>query len=428
MLLTAMSTARERLTLSYTHTDSDGKERLPGEFFERIRRLTQVDQPAQGDSFHTILPPAACWAEDEVRQTRAYYSKPISGSGESPPPPKLDLQAWLMNHPEFSPTALECLARNRFVFFLEKVLKINPDLTHEDELAAMDRGTIIHDILEKVYTTIARQSGYYATRNSGEWKLAQQGEIPLAVLKPEKSEELLALARQTAEEEFSLTERRSSRHLGHPAVWQIEKQKILKIIENFIQMDLDTAHLENRYPALFELKFDARHDLPVRLTRDGEEIQLKGKVDRIDLIFNSDGTLASMLVIDYKSPSRGVSIDTLEKEIALNLDCQLPLYTFVAQERFFGAHNTPELNAITAAVYHVQERDLTKMTNQFKKRRLTMHSPLVDSFLDTLFSNVRKLREGDLATEPLIAHFEEYSHICRTSAIDPKELMSSADD
>jgi len=29
----------------------------------------------------------------------------------------------------------------------------------------------------------------------------------------------------------------------------------------------------------------------------------------------------------------------------------------------------------------------------------------------------------DLATEPLIAGFEDYSHIFRTTAIDPKELL-----
>ena len=34
-----------------------------------------------------------------------------------------------------------------------------------------------------------------------------------------------------------------------------------------------------------------------------------------------------------------------------------------------------------------------------------------------------KLSNGDLATEPLIAGYEDYSHICRTTAIDPKELL-----
>jgi ATP-dependent helicase/DNAse subunit B len=421
LFLTAMSAARERLTLSYTRTAADGKERAPGEFFERMRGLTKTEKPVLGASFHTILPPELCRAEDEVRQTQAKFSpSPTRPHAHTPSPA---LQQWLENNPEFSATALESLARNRFVYFIEKVLSIRPDLTHEDDTAPMDRGVVIHDILEQVYTAIAKQSGWYATNISGVWKIAQSGEIPLAVFDPTKGSDLLALARNMAEEEFRKAERRPSRHLGHPSIWEAEKRKLLRVIENFIRMDIETAQTENRYPALFELKFDTKHDLPLTLKRGGEEVRLKGKIDRIDLIFSKDGELAQLLVVDYKSKSRGVPVSQLEKEIGLNLDCQIPLYTFAAQEKFFGAHNTPELNDKTLAVYHLQERNLEKMRKHFAGRRLSMNPELTEAFLEQLFSNVRKLRAGDLATEPLIAGYDDYSHICRTPAIDPKELL-----
>jgi ATP-dependent helicase/DNAse subunit B len=173
------------------------------------------------------------------------------------------------------------------------------------------------------------------------------------------------------------------------------------------------------------MKFDAKHDLPLTMKRGDEEIRLKGKIDRIDLIFDASGELAKLLVVDYKSRSRGVPVSQLEKEIGLNLDCQIPLYTFAAQEKFFGEHNTPELNEKTQAVYHLQERELKKMANHFEKKRLTMNPELTETFLEKLFSNVQKLRAGDLATDPLIAGYDDYSHICRTSAIDPKELLNS---
>jgi RecB family exonuclease len=472
LFLTAMSAARERLTLSYTRTGADGKERAPGEFFERMRSLTGIEKPVLGASFHTILPPELCRAEDEVRQTQAKHSPtPTLPHSHTP---STALQKWLVKNPEFSATALESLARNRFVFFLEKVLSIRPDRTHEDDTDPADRGNVIHDILEQVYTAIAKQSGLYATQSRasvplaflpGEtpaaendrdgrstliWKIAQSGEIPLAVFDPSKADDLLALARNIAEEEFKKAERRPSRHLGHPSIWDAEKRKLLQVIENFIRMDIETAQAESRYPALFEMKFDAKHDLPLTLRnshcragmaeslpaaagrsstvpalQDIQEIRLKGKIDRIDLIFDSNGELARLLVVDYKSKSRGVPVSQLEKEIGLNLDCQLPLYTFAAQQKFFGTHNTPELNEKTQAVYHLQERDLNEMTKHFTKKRLSMNPELTEAFLETLFSNVRKLRSGDLATEPLIAHFEDYSHICRTTAIDPKELLKS---
>jgi len=341
---------------------------------------------------------------------------------------------------------LESLARNRFVYFIEKVLSIRPDLTHEDDIAPMDRGVVIHDILEQIYTAIAKQSGLYATRINVDatpssrssqdenatrashlrWKISQKAEadsIPLAVFDPAKANDLLALARSIAEEEFRKAERRPSRHLGHPSIWEAEKRKLLQVIENFVRMDIETAQAENRYPALFEMKFDTKHDLPLTLKRGDEEVRLKGKIDRIDLIFNKDGELDRLLVVDYKSKSRGVPVSQLEKEIGMNLDCQIPLYTFAAQEKFFGEHNTPELNEKTLAVYHLQERNLEKMRKHFASRRLSMNPELTETFLEQLFSNVRKLRAGNLATEPLIAGYDDYSHICRTTAIDPKELL-----
>jgi RecB family exonuclease len=446
LFLTAMSAARERLTLSYTRTGADGKERAPSEFFERMRGLTGIEKPVLGASFHTILPPELCRAEDEVRQTRAKLSPAPTLRKSNAPSPAL--QQWLKNNPEFSATALESLARNRFVFFLEKVLSIRPDLTHEDDIAPMDRGNVIHDILEQIYTAIAKQSSLYATRINVDatpssrssqnenatrashlhWKISQKAEadsIPLAVFDPNKADELLALARNIAEEEFKKAERRPSRHLGHPAIWETEKRKLLQVIENFVLMDIETAQTENRYPALFEMKFDAKHDLPLTLKRGDEEVRLKGKIDRIDLIFNKDGELDRMLVIDYKSRSRGVAVSQLEKEIGLNLDCQIPLYTFAAQEKFFGTHNTPELNEKTLAVYHLQDRNLGKMQKHFSSRRLSMNPELTEAFLETLFSHVRKLRAGDLAAEPLIAGYDDYSHICRTTAIDPKEILKT---
>ena len=440
LFLTAMSTARERLTLSYTRTAADGKERVPGDFFERMRGLTGIENPTPGASFHTVLPPKFCRAEDEVRQTHAWLTKkPPSPASRTPPrrkPPPPErcpqgregqvastLQKWLVNNPEFSATALESLARNRFVFFLEKILSIRPDRTHEDDTDPMDRGNVIHEILEQIYTAVAKQSGLYAHRSSMGWKIAQSGEIPLAVFDPSKEDELLALARNIALAEFAKAERRPSRHLGHPAVWETEKRKLMQMIENFVLMDIETAQAENRYPGLFEMKFDAKHDLPLTLKRGEEDVQLKGKIDRIDLIFASNGELERLLVVDYKSRSRNDSMDNLGKKVALNLDCQIPLYTFAAQEKFFGDHNTPELNEKTQAVYHLQERDLKKMTNHFEKKRLTMNPALTEAFLEQLFSNVQKLRAGDIATEPLVAGYEDYSHICRTNAIDPKELL-----
>ena len=443
LFLTAMSTAQERLTLSYTHTGTDGKELAPGEFFERMRNLTGAEKPVLGESFHTVLPPELCRAEDEIRQTLANVAAASGPPGrcdrERPPAPVLSpdspayraLSIWLENNPEFSATALESLARNRYVFFLERVLGIFIDRTHEDDTDPADRGSLIHTLLEKIYTAAARQSGFFASPDASprHWKLTRTAgadSIPLAVFDPDQAEDLLAQARNLAVQEFEKAERNPSRHLGHPAVWETEKRKILQIIENFVRMDIGAARSENRYPARFEMKFGKQYALPVTLRHNGEQIPLKGKIDRIDLVFDHQGGLDRLLVVDYKGKSHNESADALKKQISLNLDCQLPLYTFAAQERFFGTHNTLELNQKTEAVYHLQERSLSSMKTHFynRNKRISMTPELTDAFLEELFCNVRKLRAGDLSAAQLIAGgFNDWSAVCRTVAIDPKELV-----
>lgn len=424
LFLTAIGTATERLTLSYTGTDSTGKEHSPGEFFERMLHLSGIPGPDYGESFCTVLPAAFCRAKDEIRQTAAALrrqpktDKPFPAENVQPL-----ISRWLEQNPELSATALESLARNRFVFFMEKILGINPDRTHEDETDAMDRGSLIHDILDKVYTAIAEQSGLYAKYTDNGWKLSQTGEIPLAVFDPDRKDLLLNLAYEISNKEFRRAEQQSNRHLGHPETWKNEQKKLLKIIQNFIQTDIDTALAENRYPALFELKFDLAHDLLVILTQDEETVQLKGKIDRIDLIFDNNNLLKELLVIDYKGKSRNDSLEILSRKIELNLDCQLPLYTFAAQQKFFDTHGSTEMNEQTKSVYHLQERNLDKMKTHLRRKQLQIDPQLTALFLKNLFINWQKLGSGDLSPKPLIEGFEDYSHICRTPARSERDLF-----
>jgi RecB family exonuclease len=425
LFLIAQGTARREMTLSYSQSDGSGKEQTPGEFFERIQAITKTANLTHGESFHSILPPDACRAEDEIRQTAAHLGRKPDTEPKSFPKEKVQelFEAWMNPSPEFSATSLESLARNRYLFFVEKVLKISPDRTREDDIDPMDRGSLVHSILEKTYAAVAEQSGLYAKKEADGWVLAQSGEIPLAAFDPNRSDDILSLARKIAEAEFTRTEARPDSRLGHHSVWENEKTKLLRIVENFIRCELESALAETRYPACFELPFGEQSGFPFLLEHNGQPIRLKGKIDRVDLIFDKEGKLEQLLVVDYKGTSKNASLETLEEQIKRNLDCQLALYTFAAQQYFFGAHNTPELNSKTAAVYHIQERDLNKMTSQFKKKRLSFSKELSAEFMQTLFANIQKLREGDLATEPLIAGYDDVSHICRTKAIDPKDLI-----
>jgi ATP-dependent helicase/DNAse subunit B len=63
-------------------------------------------------------------------------------------------------------------------------------------------------------------------------------------------------------------------------------------------------------------------------------ISVRGKVDRVDLIFQND-CLKAIVVIDYKGSSKSnLTSNKLAQEITAGLDCQLPIYGLSARQYF----------------------------------------------------------------------------------------------
>ena len=150
----------------------------------------------------------------------------------------------------------------------------------------------------------------------------------------------------------------------------------------------------------------------------------------MDLIFGEDRRLSHLLVIDYKGSSRGhKSLPVYAEEISENLNCQLPIYAFAAQEYFFGTHNEPAINALTSAVYHVQDRDLKKVMTQLARKRipLTLSAadglPISESFLARLAQNISRLADADFSVDPLDCTYCDFKHICR---VDVRALEGAA--
>jgi hypothetical protein len=301
----------------------------------------------------------------------------------------------------------------------------------------MDRGGLIHEILFEIYTALANGTAgvdaprYWAVNTDRGWvKRNEAGvdAIPLVTFPPEAGQQILDFADRTAK---ALIERAIAvgRMLGHPGVWAAEREKVLVMVRNFIQYDIDTCASENRFPALFELQFGTVRDeagaiSAVELERDGESIRLHGKIDRIDLIFAETGGLKKVRVLDYKGASRSRSkTEDYVDEIRRNLDCQLPIYAFAAQQYFFGECNTSAANTVTDAGYLFYQRDFKEIGKTLKKCLVPLDEPeLVDGFLDTLFENIRCLKAGDFAIDPLVKTYTDYQSVCRTGAVDRNEL------
>jgi hypothetical protein len=419
--------------------------------------------PMPGESFLPIIPLPLCRAKDEALQAAAVHGGATSSSSadraDTVPPVVIDhlvnmlkieaerevfldtpidervpsiycghipalkekVADWFERKKEMSPTALEALAQCRYVFLMERMFGIRDSRVADDTPDPMERGGLIHSILHEIYEAIARgHSGidaprYWAVKTSKGWKRRTEdgvGAIPLAVFLPEFGSDYEAFARK-------ITNRRmDSETLGHPGVWAAEREKILEMVLNFIRYDAETCAAENRHPALFELKFGEETAV------DLGPVKLHGIIDRVDLIFADTGELVKLRVLDYKGSSRARSkTEEYADDIIRNFDCQLPIYGFAAQQVFFDAFNTEELNAMTETGYLIYERDLPTLGKSVPKSRLPMdREGLIEGFLETLFRNVDYLKNGNFAVDPLIAGYTDYVSLCRTEAIDRSEV------
>jgi len=328
------------------------------------------------------------------------------------------VQAWFEAQDALSPTALEQLAYSRYLFFIKKILRIQDPKIADDAPNSMDRGGLIHQILAEIYQAFLEKTDRWAVLGASGWRLRCEGgkdAIPLVHFVNTQKERYLE---EVEKKSRAILASHQGPMFGAPRVWEVEQEKIVQIVKNFVLYDVEYCEKERRYPARFEMHFEKQTALDLGLVR------VKGVVDRLDLIFEETGQLAKIRVLDYKGRSRMRNHEEdYRNEIRLNLDCQLPLYAFAVQQYLFGEFNTEKLNALTEAGYLFFQREYSLLVRSLKKSLIALDEPnLIVPFLETLSKNIEALRRGDFSVDPLIASYNDYVSICRTLPTDLNEL------
>ncbi len=197
-----------------------------------------------------------------------------------------------------SPSALETWATCPYRYFLSRALRVNapPDAGDDGEISALDRGSLVHRILEEFV-----KSG------------------------PQSAERLIALA----DAQFALAEQ--SGITGYPLLWRLEKEKIREGLEQFAEKESDWlggAPVES----IAEMTFD---DVTVNLEGIGE-VRFRGKIDRVDVLGDE------VRVRDFKTGNpRNYFVGSRggqpQYNIANGRALQLPVYAAAAKARFPAA-------------------------------------------------------------------------------------------
>jgi ATP-dependent helicase/DNAse subunit B len=167
-----------------------------------------------------------------------------------------------------SPTRLEEYASCPYQYFLKVILEIEP-LTEPEKvsrISPLDKGTLIHSILWKFFTDLKKAKGDCFSLEQKDLK------------------RLLKIAH----EEFIEFEQRGV--TGFPMLWEVEKESIL---DDLVYLFHEELANKDFVPAYFEVSYGMKHpgpqrseistEKPILITLGGQEISLKGRIDRIDL-------------------------------------------------------------------------------------------------------------------------------------------------
>jgi len=361
----AVTRATDRLCLTYPVTDAKGQSRMRSFYLDEVLDLLEPAAqrnemlysepvPEPGSVWNTsdlgLWLFNALWTRDGKKERRSHaaalYNRAVETRRE--PMRRAVLNAYLEERRQspdfqdeydgvltntrvlqqiaetysqehaFSPTALENYGCCPFMFFCKRVLRLEPIEEPEEELTAIDRGNLYHNILWRFYTELRDQSGG-----------------PVQLLENER-DALVARIIEVAHEECDRFERVGP--VGNRSLWRLVRRAIERNLERFIDHEIENSRKRpDRCPAFFELCFGLKLQPPYDANSMGDplivdDVRLCGKIDRVDV--SEKDTVC--VVVDYKTGNA----QTSWREVAEGRSFQLPVYWMACEELLLRGRGT----------------------------------------------------------------------------------------
>jgi ATP-dependent helicase/nuclease subunit B len=254
-----------------------------------------------------------------------------------------------------SPSSLETYARCPHRYFLESVLRLKP--VEEPEavirISALDRGSLIHTILERF--------------------LAEPPEEGLLLHGPGEAARL----RSIVDHECDRAEERGQS--GYTLMWRYDRAQLRDDLERWLELERLDPSFAAMPKGAFELSFGAWEDAdedPIDIEADGVLLRVQGRIDRL----NWDEGLTRYRVIDYKT---GKAHEPKDGALKGGDALQLPLYLIA------GARHTGIPVEQGRAEYHFATRRGEFKTQAFSGDHLRDRRDELDRILSTIARGIR---------------------------------------
>ena len=386
-----ISNCRSQLTIQHPYLDENGAEWMPSPFWDEVvgkidriqeQRIPVAARPAIEDcaSQAELLIALAAknaqavplelhrqWEQAKIGQAvieqRLNWNEPL-GNYEG-----LILDSEILNQIQrdfgiqrgWSASKLNNYNYCPFKFFVQYVLKLETLPDPSEGMDVMQRGSLLHKILEVFYNRVIQEK---------------------INLNEENVESCLELLKEVEEQILSTAPIKYGFRPG--VLWRYEKAEIQRLLAALVSWECGDGKQFIRYsPYKTEVKFGFKDDvLPtLKISSDIGIVWMHGLIDRIDR--DSDGNLR---VIDYKSGSSKFYKSAIEEGTAL----QTALYALAAE-----ADST---NRVSESYYlHIPSRETSgKLTFQGKVEE----NETVQAAVGRVFFAIDHISRGEFPAAP----------------------------
>ena len=319
----AFTTAEERIFLSYSSSDMEGKSLRPSVLVSRIKKIFEglketsdviyrkSEISTKENTFKELLINLrefrdgneidTKWFDvynlynesEEWHEKLAYAVKALNYTNTAEKIKKENVEKMYGSTLKTSVSKLEQYSGCPFSYYLKYGLKLNDKETFNVE--AVDTGSFMHDVIDNFF-------GIIEERNIN--------------LKEITDEELEKIVAEIVSEKLKLDRNYIFTTTSKYKVLSNRLQKVVTMSVKYIVQSLKQSEFE-----VFghELEFggDGQYKPITVITEDGKKVEITGKIDRVDIMKNPDGTYVR--IIDYKSSVKNIDLNQVFYGLQLQL-------------------------------------------------------------------------------------------------------------
>ena len=322
----AFTTAEERIFLSYSSSDMEGKSLRPSVLVSRIKKIFEglketsdviyrkSEISTKENTFKELLINLrefrdgneidTKWFDvynlynesEEWHEKLASAVKALNYTNTAEKIKKENVEKMYGSTLKTSVSKLEQYSGCPFSYYLKYGLKLNDKETFNVE--AVDTGSFMHDVIDNFFGVIEERN------------------INLKAITDEELEKIVA---EIVGEKLKLDRNYIFTTTSKYKVLSNRLQKVVTMSVKYIVQSLKQSEFE-----VFghELEFggDGQYKPITVITEDGKKVEITGKIDRVDIMKNPDGTYVR--IIDYKSSVKNIDLN----QVASGLQLQLLTY------------------------------------------------------------------------------------------------------